>query len=391
MQIGGYYENQVKKTWGENIMRAGIITFHCPINYGAILQAKALPLVLEDMGIRSEIINYRLPHDILSHTNIYEQSTNYKVVIKNIIKYAHRKDIMVKLQRFEKFYNEYLPVSKKIYRSIDELKNLKEYDFLICGSDQIWKPMNDDYLDEAFFLGFTSNAKKISYAPSFGIDTFPQKLENQLKILLSDFHAISVRERSGMNILRRIVSKSIKQVLDPTLLINKARWHSLSNMKYVNGINDYIVVYALERNKILNDSVKRLKQMIQLDIYEISLDGLVRVRNCDHVLYDVGPSEFISLIENAKLVLTNSFHGTAFSIIFEKPFISVAHTKSNSRILELLESLNISNRQISSSRLIQKDLLEMRYENVLEKLEMLKNNSIMFLKNACGDDNIDQN
>ena len=371
-------------------MRAGIITFHCSINYGAILQAKALPLVLEDMGIKSEIINYRLPHDIYSHTNIYERSMNYKVVIKNLIKYVHRKDIMVKLQRFEKFYNEYLPVSKKIYSIIDEFKNLKEYDFLICGSDQIWKPMNGNYLDEVFFLGFTSNAKKISYAPSFGIDTFPKNLENQLKILLNDFHAISVRERSGMSILTRIVSKSVKQVLDPTLLINKERWHTLGNMKYVNGIDDYIVVYALERNRILRDSVKRLKQMIQLDIYEISLDGLARVGNCDHVLYDVGPSEFISLIENAKLVLTNSFHGTAFSIIFEKPFVSVPHTKSNSRILELLESLNISNRQITSSKLLQKEMLEMSFKYVSAKLEVLKNNSIMFLKNACGDDDIDQ-
>ncbi|MCB2289992.1 polysaccharide pyruvyl transferase family protein [Clostridium sp. CS001] len=365
-------------------MNIGIVTFHCPINYGAILQAKALTLVLEKMGYKCEIINYRLEDDFKSHTSIFEKNANLRSVIKNIIRLFYYKDLSTKIERFKYFYENYLPVTKKIYKSFSELNKEKfKYDIYICGSDQIWRPIKDKFIDKAFYLGFSSASRgiKISYAPSFGTNTFPKELQKEVKELLMDFKAISVREKSGVNILGRIVNTEIKQVIDPTLLISKEEWLNYSNRELLPS-KDYIVVYALEKNDLLNECILKLKELTNYKILLISVDGMKRVKYYDEVYYNIGPSEFISLINGANMVLTNSFHGTAFSIIFEKLFISVPHSSTNSRVLDLLSSIGIEDRQIKSSKEIDLRLMKMDYRKIKHSLNELINNSLEYLTNA---------
>lgn len=366
-------------------MKIGIITFHCSINYGALLQAKALTIVLENMGHECEIINYRLGQDLISHTNVFEINSNLKTFIKNVIRLTHYEDNKMKLKRFKYFYDNYLPVSRKIYKSFMELDEEKlDYDIYICGSDQIWKPINDEYIDKAFYLGFSSAAKKvkISYAPSFGVKDFPTKLQNEVKELLTDFREISVREYSGVKILKDILNFTVKHVIDPTLLVSKEVWLGYSN-KDLSISEDYIVVYAMEKNRLFNECLLKLKKLTKYKTILISVDGIKRVTYCDETLYNVGPSEFLSLINNSKLILTNSFHGTSYSIIFEKPFISIPHSSSNSRILELLTSLGIEHRQIKDSEEINEKFLDLDYSKSKLKLQGLIKNSIEFLEFSC--------
>jgi hypothetical protein len=366
-------------------MKVGIVTFHCSINYGAILQAKALTIVIENMGCKCEIINYRLENDLNSHSKVFEKNIGLKSLVKNVIRGLHYRENKTRVQRFKCFYDNFLPVSNRIYKSFDELDKAQlAYDIYICGSDQIWRPIKNKYIDKTFYLGFSSalEGRRISYAPSFGTNDLPGELLEEIRELLLDFNSISVREMSGVNILKRKLNIEAKQVIDPTLLVPSMTWLSYCN-KDLFSQKKYILVYAMEKNELFDKCILKLKKLTNYEVILISVDGIKRINNYDKVYYNIGPSEFLSLVYNARLILTNSFHGTAFSIIFEKPFISIPHSATNSRILELIESLEIENRQIKSIEEVNLSMMDLDYKNIKFKLGKLVNDSLEYLKSAC--------
>lgn len=363
-------------------MKIGIITFHCGINYGAILQAKALTYVLQKIGYECEIINYRLPHDLRSQTKVFNKIQRLIDILINCFKLLHYSQLKKLVAKFKAFYDNNLPVSQKIYTSFEELSHADlDYDLFLCGSDQIWRPINDTYIDPVFYLAFTEKTK-ISYAPSFGKTSVPVDLEDKIKNYLRSFKAISLREKSGVEILKGLLHKEFPQVLDPTLLITKNEWVPFSHPDRMIK-EDYILVFALQKNKLLNETTALMKKQTGYKTISISVDGINRVSNCDKTLYNVGPAEFLSLINNAKIVLTNSFHGTAFSIIFEKTFLSIPHRHSNSRITDLLSSLDIEQQQINNVSEIDASRLNINYSAVQEKLTALIDHSINYLTSAC--------
>ena len=322
------------------------ITFHASHNYGSCLQAYALQETIKKIAnnkIEYEIINLRTPIQKEMYKLFFEKK-DFKSFVKSILFYKNKKELYKKQELFELFLNNYLNLSKE-YSSLEELeKEQWSSDIYIAGSDQLWNKYAIDF-DWANYLEFIKKGKKISYAASFG----PRKQEwskdeaNRIKNNLKNFEYISVREKGSFDNVKKLIGVDAEVHVDPTLLLKKEEWEKiLPNKKIYN--KDYIFLYNLkdkEYVKLAHKISKRLKLPVL-----ISKDGkLEEIFYGFKRKFDVGPLEFLLLIKNAKLVLSSSFHGTIFSIIFHKPFFALKG-KDDFRIQTLLKKMNLENRSI---------------------------------------------
>jgi len=257
------------------------------------------------------------------------------------------------------------------------------YNCFLTGSDQVFNLECSNY-DENYFLDFVKeNKKKNSYAASFGFDNAPENDVEKYKKLLNGFKNISVREKQGVKIAKEIADKDAVEVLDPTLLISGDEWCEIvkHTPKYSNK---YILIYALKPSKMLMEFANELKRLTGYDMVFIK-DSLTKegqnVLSKDvKYVKDVDPFEFVNYFANAEYIITNSFHGTAFSINFNKKFFTellAPETKVNSRLENILDMLDLRDRQILSLDDVKLD--EIDYERVNKVLEERKNLSIDYL------------
>ena len=347
-------------------MKVATLTLHNANNYGAVLQAYALQRFLIDLGLNTELIDYH-PN---KKGNEVKRSLIQKILrhILHISSYIKSKS---KSRKFNKFRTEFLRVSKDSLSGDEEIMhNPPQYDAYIVGSDQIW---NTDVTNKskAFFLNFVKSGRKISYAASLGKDEFNEAEKEYVKEYLISFDALAVRESLLQQKLQDKFSIKAEHVLDPIFLLEKDNWLKISTsirlpLKYVLG-------YMMEYSQELIDHTK----------------DIARQQNCTPIfisqshsnfsgkkLKDLGPSEFIYTFANANYICTNSFHGTAFSLIFKKDFTVVRHSRLNSRISSLVESVGLSERFLDS---IAFENDKINYSEIKTKLEPLINNSKEYL------------
>ena len=369
----------INKERGSN-MKIGTITFFRK-NYGAILQAYALQTVLESFGHSVEIIDYA---DAAHQTGpMFTSWMNLKGAILNLFTVLRYRLFVQRKQRIAEFQKKNMHVSSKKYFSSSELeKNLQEYDTFICGSDQIWSPSTDSDRNRANFLGFIKQgqAYKVSYAPSFGVSSIPQSYQQEIQPWINDIPNLSVREETGRAIIEKITGGQAIIVLDPTLLQEKGEWDRVA--KQPKHKTPYILVYSTSQRGLFPKLVKHIKKTTRLPVVVLSLHSLNLIPKADHVIYNAGPGEFVGLFANATCVCTNSFHGTAFSIIYRKPFWSVPHNATNSRMADLLSRLELSNRQVSSPEQFPESPLEIDYSSPASLLNRHRRESINFLKSS---------
>lgn len=299
-------------------MKIGIITCHDVYNCGSSLQAYALSQIVND-NCEAEIIDYR-PHYLFKLIDFMEvDSEKWK---KNIIRRWIYRIYMAptKVRRlktykmFKDFNRRYLPLSKKKYYSLVDLLSAEKYDKCICGSDQIWN--SGQYHcgeDPAFYLSFT-NADKIAYAASFGGTVISAIGEENIKSYLPLFSAISVREDSGVRILKKYGFHS-EQVLDPVFLLSSDTWRKISH-KPRNVPEKYVLVYGYDNS---DEYVELLQEYSEYTLLYFN----------SKTLRDAGPLEFIWLIDHAETVITTSFHAVAFSIILHTQFITAMTAKTD--------------------------------------------------------------
>jgi len=361
-------------------MKIGIITFFRE-NYGAVLQAYALQTVLESLGHSAEIIDY----DTTSRCteSLFTPWTSSKGVVLNLFTVLRYRLFVERKQRFADFQKQNLHVSIEKYFSSSELeRSLSEYDAFICGSDQVWHPSTDHDRNRAYFLGFVKQGQaiKISYAPSFGVSSVPQSCNQEIQPWINDIPNLSVREETGKAIIEQIAGRQATVVLDPTLLLENAKWDRIAMQTKIE--RPYVLVYSTSQRGLFSELVKYIKKTTGLPVVVLSLYSLNLIPMADHVIYDAGPSEFIGLFANATCVCTNSFHGTAFSIIYRKPFWSVPHNATNSRIADLLHRIELSNRQVSGPEHFPESPLEIDYAATASLLDRERRQSIDFLKTA---------
>jgi len=356
--------------------RIGIITFHRAINYGAILQAYALQEAFEKMGCECNIIDYRNALiESLHKKSILADCRNLKDIGRFIFYSKYQNE---KFKKFREFASTRLSLSHAYY-SIDELrKETSEYDRFICGSDQVWNCKNTNF-DKSYFLDFTDNTlKKNSYAASFGFSGIPSEYTEEYRTLLKDFNNISVREWQGNQIISNLIGKNVEVVLDPTMLIKKLEWERIAE-DYKKKTN-YILLYAFSRvSTTMKMFIEKLSRQTGCEIVYISHSLLNPIK----ATYEkcVGPTEFLGLFKDARYIVTNSFHGTAFSIIFNKDFFLEMLPESqgvNSRLDNILDVFGLKKRQIVKG---ENDFIDepVDYNKVNQKLLIERQKSLEFL------------
>ena len=332
----------------------GIITIHKINNYGSVFQAYALQKVCEDMGYKVEIIDYTFPNNH-HRNNSFAKVADTQPKEPRWIKLLFAKALLKQHRGIANFVHKYQHLSSLTYNSPEDLKsNPPQYDIYITGSDQLWNPRHCNG-DPAFMLHFTSDeALKISYAASIGANDIPKDLHPLYKELLGRYRHISVRETSGVDVIRKVTDKKATTVLDPTLLLDKNDWNKIATPKRLVQ-KKYILCYFLNYSFNAFPYVDELADYIQKQTgYEI-----VRVARPPHKLmfnhttYMVGasPEDFLALVRDAEIVLTTSFHGTAFAVNYGKPLISIVEDRnaSDSRQVSLLNSLGLMKQVLSIS------------------------------------------
>lgn len=343
-------------------MEIKTITCHNVYNYGATLQAYALQTYLESLGHNVEIIDYAPKYHSSSCWNIPENSSVYKLASRNLlvhIFYAfhrwikHKRDTNIRRQKkFDEFDVKYLHITKHHYTSYEELKsNPPVANMYIAGSDQIWNPVGGTGLDPAFYLNFgDDDIKRISYAASFGISKLNDNDKTSIKRYLAKIDNISVREKTGLTILNGLGIKSAIQVVDPVFLLDKSMWLKLIKPIDVYKIDKYILVYDFFQD---DPSIKSMASKIKKEknFAIISVNNSGKLPYADKNISDASPVEFLSLINGAEIIISNSFHATAFSIILNKDFLvyPVLRHKNQSRMIDLLEQFTLSNRYNASN------------------------------------------
>jgi hypothetical protein len=340
-------------------MKIGIISaVYYGYNYGTSFQAYALCRTLSKLGFDSEQILYDWSSGITENA-VLRRFTNSK-------------------SYYDRFFSEFVPHSRRVYTNKDIGECVKDYDAFICGSDQIWNvnagiPIyNILNLALAFVPPYK---KKIAYAASIGGSETDERVARLLKFALNDFTAVSVREKSAVSFLQSLSEKPVHFALDPTLLINKDEWADLAVSPKEK---DYILIYDFYYNEDLNKAAADYVKERNLKIIRLCCDD-----------ENTGPREALGFIKNTECVFTTSFHCTSLSIIFEKKLFVFHSDKAQSkqststRLLDFLSTLKLGNRFITDSAAFIKNFdLEIDWCAVNIELDVLKNSSLQFLKDA---------
>lgn len=316
--------------------KIGIVTIHFPYNYGAMLQAYATQKFLEEKGIYSEIIDFR-PYEIDKnyHIRVEMLMENPNLFIRMCVSKIMGK--RKKYNKFEMFLKKEMLLSKKLYKKITT-NNLLAYDILIAGSDQIWNPdiMQNRY---EYVLNFGRDIKKISYASSFGKDKIDAEQAKRMKIELDTYSLISTREQQGIEILKNMGIQNAVKVCDPVFLLSYEKWNELKE-KEVNISYRYVLIYSLQNNNEMNDAIKKYAREYGYKIVSVHPTGNKK-EFADININNIGPKGFLSLIDGAECVFSNSFHATAFSIIFNKKIFTFLHSSTGSRVDNLLRQFKM--------------------------------------------------
>lgn len=342
-------------------MNVGLMT--CYINnYGACLQAYALQQAIVSGKHNCEIIRYTPYADLKKKFNLNTVTETNSVKIKRAIRHPiqflarkkDRKNQALRDAKFEKFRTDNLIFSQREYYSWNELNQCADlYDAYVCGSDQIWNPVIHHNSNVGpYFLDFAPDDKcKIAYAPSIGIQVVPDECKEDMRRLIRRIDAVSIRELHGAELINEIADVDARVVLDPTLLFDGEWWSNC--VRPVNINKPYILCYLFNENKSTYDFIERMKKKTGYDVVTLPF-ALSDIYQKNTKIYDAGPAEFLYLIKNASLIITDSFHATAFSINFNKNFVCLFRNTDgeknnmNSRITSILSIANLEDRIITN-------------------------------------------
>ncbi|MCF2663539.1 polysaccharide pyruvyl transferase family protein [Oscillibacter valericigenes] len=370
-------------------MKTGLVTFYHIHHYGALLQAAATQRAVESLGAECEIIDYY----VNQKNALFRKPTGLGSLAADTHTALHYKALETRYQRFEKFSKDHLRISGHRFESLEELRHAElPYDLILSGSDQIWNPkiFPDGHFDPVFFGAF-SDRRKIAYAPSFGIPAIPEEMETELRDYLKDFSHVSARETQGREILREITGKDFPVVLDPTLLLNADQWAAMANTPRgypgteTNTPQGYILCYCISKPGALEPYIRQLAERTGLPV--VQLCGIRRkVHPKARCILDAGPAEFLALFQNASYVCTNSFHGTVFSVQFQKPFFTAVAPSElaapeRSRTFSILSRLGLTDRIIGKGDTADLET-EIDWAGASERLAEARKSSLAYLRAA---------
>ena len=355
-------------------MKIGILTFHCAHNYGAVLQCYALQETLKNMGHKVEVIDYR-PDFLLSPYKVWDiyRDKYYNYFLKRLVlECLILPRRIAKRKVFDLFIQTKLCLTKE--KTISP-----SFDAYIMGSDQIWNPQITNGIHKPYFGYFNfpkGNRKYIAYAASMEVSSLNQETKDFFTKALKNFDAISVREKTLANLLQPLTPQKIETVLDPTLLANPTMWDSIIKRPLIN--NKYVLVYQVR----YDPNTKRIAQSIanQIGAKVIEITALIYQEYKRNVYQCCSPEEFLGWIKYADCIVTTSFHGTAFSIIFRKPFYCLKLGKGDTRAVSLLQELGLENRMVEKTSSPDCQLID--YQKATMELTHLQKKSHQYLVSA---------
>lgn len=349
-------------------MKIGILTFHCAHNYGAVLQAYGLLEFLKSQGHEVHIIDYR-PMILIAPYRIFHWNTLFypKAFLSKLLLLP---SAWLRSQRFDRFIQNRLCVDSL---ALENMQN--DYDAFVFGSDQIWNPKILQGFDPVYFGKFkAASAKKlIAYAASLGKKELTDDEKNYFKEALKSFQAISVREYSLKQLLSPLTDKPIQTVADPTLLLEQSYWEKMAVKP--NLRRPYVLVYQVVHDPNTMRIARHLASQIGGEVVELK----AKLSLTNQSRYQIAsPEAFVGYFKYATCVVTTSFHGTAFSIIFKRPFYTLKlNTPADARSEALLAQLALSERMIEKTGTPM--FLEVNYTQAQKKLAEIKEASAAFL------------
>ena len=354
-------------------MKIKTITCHDVYNVGASLQAYALVTYLKSLGHDTEIIDYK-PEYLSRHYRLWGGASPKfnKPLVREIYSLAKlpgrlKAKSSKRKKEYDSFKENYLPVTARRYSSNEELKqNPPQADVFFAGSDQIWNTKFPNGKDPAFFLDFApDSAIRASYAASFAVSDIEDEWKDIVKSRLEKLDFIAVREKSGVKIIENLGINRSVQVSDPVFLLQREQWEKIAVSPETGEC--YILVYDFDGNTDIERLVKKLAEERQCKIYSV-----LPCSYADRCFDQEGPLMFLGLIRDAECVVSNSFHSTAFSVIFNKQFfVFQRHEGINTRMKDLMKDLGLSSRLISGGSVDEWVGSTIDYQQVEEKRESM--------------------
>lgn len=354
---------------------ANIITVHVGANFGSNLQAIATCKLLERLGLEPQIVNY-VPYRT-TWKGYFDLSGSIFNIVRRLYS-APNKWLNDKL--YNNFLAKHVKVSKAIYPWNSFKKLCPMADYYVTGSDQVWNSKYNGGIDGRYFWEGISG-KKIAYAASMGNDGLTEEEKKRFSEVLKDYKAISVREKSAQEALDGIGIKST-HVLDPTIMLNKEEWKEYASGKYIK--EPYLLVYlpynTVDVNLIYR-TIRKIAEKKNLKVVSFSWHYWAD-KLADKTIKYATPGDFLSLMIHADYVVTNSFHGTAFSINLNKQFCAYLPSSFSTRLLSLLKLCNIENRLLKDEILDEQidELIDYDKINLILDSERVK--ALNFLKDA---------
>ncbi len=358
-------------------MKIGILTFHNAYNYGAVLQAYATQEFVRSLGHEVEVIDYH-------NKNVDWHYDMRKFRIRGFLRSTYRFPLYLiekyffwqRRKAYHRFFNEHMYLSKESYSEGENI-SLLGYDAILIGSDQLWNKRLTKGLDKVYWGQFKAlpNTRVAAWSVCMNNIDLTEEDKSQIKEFLKNFTAISVREKSLQSFLQDLTDQTIWHTLDPTLILPSSQWVDLCHpVKESN----YIAVYAVRKEKETVAFARKLakQQGKKLIIIRSYCRWYLSAENKEYC----GPAEFLSYIKNADYVVTSSFHGTVFSLLFQRQFVC-PRLDGNVRIEDLLSTAGLSNRMVDNWRETC-SLPPIDYNRLSVGFEIKKTETMNFLKNV---------
>ncbi len=361
-------------------MKVGILTFPNSVSYGATLQMVALQETVRSLGHQVEVINYHNP---------YMRTEKHTRKGRHPLKRALQRQIRLLLHR--RLYANFRDFERRRItgypaRPFTDKKELAElgrrYDAVICGSDQVWNP-DITAGDLSYFLDFcTAATKRVSYAPSFGVEQFPEGFCQSFAPELERFHALSVREMPGKVLVEQLTGREATLVTDPTWLVDAADWAKMEQ-PHPAAQGEYVLYFVVNQSEELLARCKAFAREKGLKVVMVGGNPLTAGKNSDPLFtqaIDIGPEQWLYLVHHARYVFTNSFHGTAFSVLFERDVYVQVPPRNGSRLRQVLESLGMEQHEVREGEALTDRPVD--YDRARVAFAEQKEQSLTYLKNA---------
>ena len=364
-------------------MRVAVITLHRIHNYGSVLQAYATQRIFEAMGHDTVIVDYITPQRTRRKLYTLRPAGSSGGFKGMLIHGARIASLIIRDITFGHFRERYMKLTGKYVTPEDLEKNPPVADLYVSGSDQVWNSHYNEGVDRGFFLDFISeDCRRLAFVSSFGKTSLDDSEKHQIRKYLDRYQALSVREDSALEIIRDLGRQDAVHLLDPTLQLSREEWMKIASPRLVH--EPYVLLMLLyNEDNHATEYARKIADAKGLKLVRLSW-GLKKPAGVDVLMTHRSPQDFISLFANADFIVTNSFHGLAFSINLEKQFIVVPRNEFNSRIESLLRLTGLSGRMIRGQDCLVTAREYIDYTSVRKILEAEREKARAFLTRYVG-------